>query len=406
MADPFPILDPADPRVLDGRIWEELCDTLRDAGAHVLRPDLPATPLERAAGHRYLTQFLAAGINFCVAHADPDHPELTRMMDLNMRWGLDSPDCLYLVASLRGDARYRLWGDPGTANHLDIQVNAGHYAEGSIEALRTQGSLSGDDLQRGPDGRVEIFLGGAQRAENWLPLAVGARFVQLRQNFNDWSKERPADLWIERLGGPVSRPPLRTDQIAARIDLLRSWMREGGRLWQDMSQVMRSMPPNSVFSFAPEASAERSGLKGQAYCQGNFRCGPDEAVLFEFEPPPCRHWNISLANAYWEAIDFISRQSSLNGHQARLDPDGVFRAVIAHRDPGVPNWLDPAGHEEGTLIVRFILAEGPLPEPSARVLKLAEVRSALPDATPRVSPQAREATLRVRREALWRRYRR
>jgi len=398
--------DPADPRVLEGRIWEELCDTLREAGAHVLRKDLPATPLERAAGHRYLTQFLAAGINFCVAHADPDHPELTRMMDLNMRWGLDSPDCLYLVASLRDDAAYRLWGDPGTANHLDIQINAGHYAEGSIEALRTIGSLSGDDLERREDGSVEVFLGGAERPGSWLPLGEGARFVQLRQNFNDWEHERPAELLIERLGGPVTRPPLRTDQIALRIDLLRSWMSKGGRLWQDMSQVMRSMQPNTVFTFAPELSAERSGLKGQAYCQGNFRCGPDEAVLFEFAPPPCRHWNISLANAYWEAIDFITRQSSLNGHQAQLDPDGMFRAVIAQRDPGVPNWLDPGGHEEGTLIARFILAEGELPQPSARVLQLTELRAALPDSTPTVTAEAREACLRRRREALWRRYRR
>ena len=56
--------DPRDPRVMNGEIWEELCDTLRRAGARVAGPDVPATPLDRAVGYRYLTQFVEAGINF------------------------------------------------------------------------------------------------------------------------------------------------------------------------------------------------------------------------------------------------------------------------------------------------------------------------------------------------------
>lgn len=34
----------------------------------------------------------------------------------------------------------------------------------------------------------------------------------------------------------------------------------------------------------------------------------------------------------------------------RGSPDAVgsIRFVIAHRDPGVPNWLDTAGHQRGT----------------------------------------------------------
>ena len=51
-------------------------------------------------------------------------------MDLNRRWGLDSPDHLYLFAPFRGDAKYRIEGDPGSANLLDIQVNTSHFALG------------------------------------------------------------------------------------------------------------------------------------------------------------------------------------------------------------------------------------------------------------------------------------
>ena len=39
-----------------------------------------------------------------------------------------------------------------------------------------------------------------------------------------------------------------------------------------------------------------------------------------------------------------------------VDPDGRFRCVIAHRDPGVPNWLDACGHPEGMIQYRFVWA--------------------------------------------------
>ena len=129
-------------------------------------------------------------------------------------------------------------------------------------------------------------------------------------------------------------------------------------------------------------------------------------MIFEFDPPPARHWNISLANVYWEAVDFVNRHGSLNGHQATLDDDGRFGVVIAHEDPGVPNWLDPCGHEFGTLIARFILAESELPDPTSRVVAFAEVRGCLPPLTAAVPPEGREAEIRRRRDAIWKRYRR
>jgi len=398
--------DPRDPRVMNGEIWEELCDTLRRAGARVAGPDVPATPLDRAVGYRYLTQFVEAGINFCVAHGDGDYPEFTRMMDMGMRWGLDSPDCLYIVATVKEGREYRIWGDPGTSNHMDIQLNTGHYALGDIAAVRTLGSISRDDFVRGPDGGFEVFLGGEERGSNWVPSGPEAGFVLVRQNFLDWANERPGSFQIERVGAPVEKPDIRTDQVAERIDVLRSWVEKGGALWETMSRGMLSLEPNTTVTYAPDESEGNSGLKGQIYCQGNFRCHPDEAVIFEAVPPPARHWNVSLANFYWEAVDFMTRQGSLNGCQAELDEDGVFRAVIAHRDPGVPNWLDPCGQETGTLILRFILAQEKLESPVSRVVPFDSVQAELPAGTRRVSPAEREQRLRERREALWMRYRR
>ena len=66
-----------------------------------------------------------------------------------------------------------------------------------------------------------------------------------------------------------------------------------------------------------------------------------------------RYWNVQLNDELWNAIEFVYRQSSLNGHQARLDADGRFRAVISLEDPGVQNWLDPVGTTRGMLIGRW-----------------------------------------------------
>ena len=391
-------------RIADGRAWAELCTTLEAARVALRDPSFPDTPADRAEYLRYLLRFFASGIATCVEHADPDHPEFTRMMDLNRRWGLDSPDHLYLFATIRGDAEYRISGDPGSANLLDIQVNTGHFALGAVGAMKTIGSLTGDELAKEGDGSFVLHLGGARRPGNWLALAPEARFVQVRQVFADWERERPAELIIERLGGAVIRPRLDAHQIDERLDLLKSWLTKGGGLWRDMSKVMLALPPNTIRIPPIDQSSAHGGLRGQAYGMGNFSCGPDQAVILEFEPPRCRHWSVSLANWWWEAIDFTARQSSLNHAQVRLDTDGVFRGVIAHQDPGVPNWLDTAGHERGTLIARFVLAERS-PAVRSRTVKLASVRDELPADTPRLGPTERDAALARRRRAVWRRFR-
>jgi hypothetical protein len=111
-----------------------------------------------------------------------------------------------------------------------------------------------------------------------------------------------------------------------------------------------------------------------------------------------------VANWYWEAVEYATHQSSLNGHQAALDRDGVFRAVIAHEDPGVPNWLDPAGNRQGTLTARFLNAEA-VPEIGLRKLPLAELHAALPADTPAVDVAARSESLARRRHAVLARFR-
>jgi hypothetical protein len=397
--------DPDDPRLASGAAWRELLAALARAERRVLGPGVPATPRDRAEGFRHLLRFLVAGHLLCVEHADPDAPRFARMVDPAWPWGLDMPDCLYLFAPLRGDAVYRVWGSRGTANHLDFQVNWGHFALGDISAWGTVASANDFELDFAPDGSFELWLGGPARSRNWLPLAPNAEFLLVRQYFGDWEREQPGDLAIERVGGPAPTPPPRSDEIAARLDRLVTWLDRGGALWERMSRgLVEAMAPNSLAVTRPADSAQRAGLRGQAYGIGNFHCATEEAVIVRFDPPRCRHWTVSLANWWWESLDFGSRQTSLNFHQAQLDADGAFRGVIAHVDPGVPNWLDTAGHERGTLAIRFLLADE-APKVELERVAFRELAAVLPRSTPRVSPAERAAQLTRRHNAVRRRYR-
>ena len=143
--------------------------------------------------------------------------------------------------------------------------------------------------------------------------------------------------------------------------------------------------------------------KYQAFGIGYFRLADDEALLVEVTPPAARYWSLHLGNYWMESLDFANYQSSLNGHQAVIDSDGVFRAVISARDPGIPNWLDPAGHTEGTMVYRWNQADQ-APIPATRVVPFESVRGLLPADTPEVTPDQREASIERRRVHVRRRY--
>jgi hypothetical protein len=70
-----------------------------------------------------------------------------------------------------------------------------------------------------------------------------------------------------------------------------------------------------------------------------------------------------------ETLDYVHHQSTLNCHSAKLEPDGSVRFVIADRDPGVPNWLDTAGHRHGTVGVRWVGPDVVDVLPTTRVVK-------------------------------------
>ena len=108
-----------------------------------------------------------------------------------------------------------------------------------------------------------------------------------------------------------------------------------------------------------------------------------------------------MGHHWWESLDYANRQTSLTADQARLSSDGAYHYVIAHRDPGVPNWLDTEGFERGVIMMRFDgMSESRMPpgkEPSAILVPFSEIRENLPADEPVVGSTQREAAIARRR---------
>jgi hypothetical protein len=166
-------------------------------------------------------------------------------------------------------------------------------------------------------------------------------------------------------------------------------------------QFSRPETPNS---FLPPLDGTAMGAAAENRpVIGSFELGPDEALMVEVTPPEGLYWSYSLGNPWWETVDYALHQSSLNGHQAVLDDDGLLRVVIAHEDPGVANWLDTAGHSAGPVILRCVRTET-APVPTTRVVPFAGVAAELPAGTRRVTPEERRAVIDARRVAVSKRF--
>jgi hypothetical protein len=387
-------------RTLSGRAWQDFCAALERAGRQLGAFPVPDREELRAEAFRYLLGLGRSGIDQALQLSDPDQPRFVRNPDTLAKWGAENADNQYLWAAVRPDASYRIEGLRRSAFDFLLEVKDGYMQLGDD---RVFASATAGELEVAPDGRFEILLSAERPAGfdgNWLPIHRDGRYVTVRQYFVDWEREEPARFEIFRVGGEGEPPaPLSAARMGELLDSAGEWTEQTARFWTEWVEQLRS-------GWRRDAIAPPRHFVGGAdaihYGNDWFRLGPDEALVVECEVPDARYWQIQLCDVWFRTMDYATRQTSLNQAQIRVDGDRRFRVVIAHEDPGVPNWLDTAGHPEGMIQYRFVWARS-CPRPRARTVPFAELSAHLPADTPSISPAERRRALATRQRHVLRR---
>lgn len=378
-----------------GDSWSEFVAGLAPIGRRVADLALDGSdPLSRHETWRNLLMGLAQGVLESV-QGDADHPEFLPHLNHVFNLAAPPPDFIYQMTFVRGGGVYRLSGFRGTCRFVDVDMFGGHHSSGG-KAFAV-GSFTLDDLTIGADGYFSVILSAERPSDlagDWIRLDPGTMMLLVRLAACDWMTEVDARLAIERLDVPAQRPRFTADQLSGRLAGLAGWSERVVASW--LEHVARRREQGMVNRLPRLQYA--AGAAGQAMYEGLFDIPEGQALLIETAlPRESRYWSVMIADDQLCTIDWLNRQTSLNDRQALIDADGRLRVVVSAEDPGVPNWLDTAGHRSGTIGLRWNRASD-TPDPQVRLVDLASLRDHLPQETPSVAAAERDAALRRRRE--------
>jgi len=361
--------------VVSGAAWEQFCDTLKRAGQQILRPEAAHTPLDRAEGWRYLTRLLRIGLEMHLEFADPDFPGFFLPSHETGKIGADNPDNLYAFAKVNGNHDYVIRGNRGTVSYLSIGTQKGGYeTDGKMEPT---GFIDVKDLQLDADGNFEVRVSRTRPARgNWLPMEAASNAVIVRQTFLDRNAESPAVLAIARDGSGAQPAPLSAERLQAGLNNTARFVEGTATVFANWAQGY--LPNENRLPPADQAVCQATGGDPNIfYYHSAWKLAPDEALVIRIARiPDCRFWNLQINNWWMESLDYRYHRIHVNKHSAALAADGSCTIVLAHRDPGVPNWLETAGHDRGTMCMRWVGAAEHV-HPTTQLVKLDQLAKAL-----------------------------
>jgi hypothetical protein len=437
--------------------WDDMLERLGRARDAIDDPTLfppPATDRNLAEGYRYLIGYLYAAVERAF-FGNPGFPYFRRAIQVVDKSTIDNADAMYLTTPIDGNRSYRLRGRAADCRHwrgepraksgrlapqyVIFEAHTGYAGDsGGLSELQpgarvNTGKLDVADLAVEPDGTFEILFAperpadhhgnfvSTRRTSRRSGMSHSAEHISMRVLFHDWWREDPLDLHIVQLGHEGAHPPpLDAATAAAHMRRAAEIVDNQMRFWNEFYAVVLEtygdangdgkcyMPRNDLNAPSKANLATGGGQSTNVYAGGVYDLRSDEALVIEvFVPVPPAYSGFHLANLWGESHDYANRITSLNGFQFEADHDGGIRYVVAHRDPGVPNWLDTTGLEEGFMSMRWTYPHTPDDLPTTKVTKvrLDDVRASLPPGTRVVSPDERRDQIRIRQEHVQRRYR-
>jgi Protein of unknown function (DUF1214) len=357
----------------------ELIDTLSEVDERWAGPEWNLqSESDVANAHRALMHILEGGL-ITFFETDATRPRWQRIVSATRKITGDNADAIYYDAPVDPQYSYRVRGRMDGAVYVSFTIEI-DTANGDM-ASRTGGVLNDTQFDVDREGRFELRFGGAPAPRNWLALPPGATRITTRHYYEN---ERPAAadptrnpaLEIEAIGNtPVPAAP--SDASVARgIRRVATFVKS--RTLNQLPMGQRQQPPFVSIvpnQFPKPVTPGDFGLAAfdAAYSMAPYLLGPDDALVMTGRWPTCRFANVSLWNRHMQTYDFANRTVALNRTQTKLESDGSFKMILAHRDPGLPNWIDTEGRPFGLVFWRFMLPEGDIETPRAEVVPFAKL---------------------------------
>ncbi|MEA3178813.1 MAG: hypothetical protein QOI59_2336 [Gammaproteobacteria bacterium] len=375
----------------------------RESARSLLLGDQAARTHDGVRGlDRALDQWVLA-LAMRVVNEDPDRPNIIWNVDNTpRRWfghtylgaavAVDNPDNINRDMLLDGERGYVLTGqlaDPPTQFTLVLEAQPDHHAGigRHIAALMRQ------QLAFEADGSFTVTIDPrpADGRSNHLQTEPGRLWLFARDSLADW-RQVPAALQLRRVSGPLPTPE--PSDAALRVRMIES-LPHFVDFWRGFKNTFLGFPaPNQL-------SAPQGRPGGWGYLVGGrFDLTGDAALVITTSDGGAYYTGFQITDPWTIAPDPIYRTSSLNKSQTVPNPDGTCTYVVSKADPGVHNWIDTVGLNEGWLLLRW---QGVPASTAAEQLirKVALVR--VDELEKELPPDVPRATIETRRSQIQRR---
>ena len=233
-----------------------------------------------------------------------------------------------------------------------------------------------------------------------MALPDGAIMCSIREYYFDWRPDEPATFTIE-----YTRriEPRTTGADVHRRDRTKHATSPNGRSCTGTSTWSKARDKQVDNTFGDKIDVPR-GLQLQQFGFCFYDLAPDEALVLDFDVPDARYWSLQLYKHACGSRPYdIGRITSLNHAQVTLGADGRIQVVVAHDDPGVPNWLDTEGRAHGSRQPPPLLGRRSCPSRRRRSCPPPTSATSSPPERPPSTPRHAPPTVRARRDHLaWR----
>jgi hypothetical protein len=400
------------------RIYQrpELQEQLRIAKAQFAASALAQIPDGKATIDR-ASEALAISAAYYAANSDTMHPFIFWGTNAAHEWmgldvpssgyGLDAPDNIYRSAAFDGDGRYVVRGKVHGTGPAQQSFVVYRGLPGVTRTMNNEGhmdeiaGIASEAIVRDTQGNYTLTIDAepANGRANHLqvPRDLKGMHLMIRDSLNDWDKELPVDLTIERLDAPATPPPPRSEDELTAIAV--SALAGNVPFWLNwFESYVYAKPLNDIPT--PWKRVQGWGMTQQ----GRFALKEGEAWVVTLDPLGARFFDFQISDPWTKAVEYVSRTGSFNTSQAAKNADGTITLVASPVDPGVHNWLDTSGLKSGTFQVRWqglpaSVTSGEGAVRKVEVVPLADLAKHLPEGMRMVDKAGRAAQLAQREKS-------